>query len=139
MPSSDPAHSRSEHFNLEPSKEARSSMKRSAATMLLALFAWSLAAPTGAQTMEGAMRVARGPGLGTNYAPRPGLYTVVLVDVKGGRLRVRDVEGKTLDANVAKGAYDLSKLKIGDKVRIDFVAQDTPEKKPTAATIWPAH
>jgi hypothetical protein len=33
----------------------------------------------------------------------------------------------------------MSKLKIGDKVRIDFAAQDDPKKRPTAAAIWPAN
>jgi len=111
----------------------------SALIALIAPAALTSAPPASAQVSHGITPVAgRTAGGGMNYAPRPGLYTVVLVDAKGRRLRVRDVDGKTLDANVAEGAYDLSKLKIGDKVRIDFVAQDTPEKKPTAATIWPA-
>jgi hypothetical protein len=106
---------------------------------LLALFALMQAPPSSAQVAVGIKPVAgRTSGGGINYAPRPGLYTIVLIDAKAKRLRVRDVEGKTIDTNVAEGAYDLSKLKNGDKIRIDFVAQETPQQKPTAAVIFPA-
>ena len=88
---------------------------------------------TGFQPVAG-----RSAGGGINYAPKPGLYSVVLVDAKGRRIRVRDVDGKTIDAQVGEGVYDLATLKIGDKIRIDFAAQDAPDKKPAAAAIWPA-
>ena len=108
------------------------------AALSLALLALLALPPAQAQITSGVHPVAgRGPALGTNVAPRPGLYSVVLVDVQGRRIRLRDVDGKTIDADVAEGAYDLTKLKIGDKVRVDFAAQDTPSKKPIAATIWP--
>lgn len=114
-------------------------LSKSALLALFALCALMEAPPTSAQVAMGITPVAgRTSGGGVNHAPRPGLYTVVLVDATGKRLRVRDAEGKTIDANVAEGAYDLSTLKIGDKIRIDFVAQDTPQKKPTAAVIFPA-
>jgi hypothetical protein len=38
---------------------------------------------------------------------------------------------------VPEGVYDLGKLKMGDKVRIDFVAPKPDEVQLRAATVWP--
>jgi hypothetical protein len=125
--------------SIATSKKARSSMTRSAGPTLVVLFAMSLLLPAQAQTVAQPTLVAgRGQGGTINYAPRPGLYSVVLVDARGRMVRMRDLDGKTADVHVAEGVYDLSKLKIGDKIRVEFLAMDAPDKKPRAATIWPA-
>jgi hypothetical protein len=114
-------------------------MTPAAAALLTLLGALALPPPAQAQAAPIAPVAGRTQAGGVNHAPRPGLYSVVLVDAKVGRIRVRDLEGKLIDANVAPGAYDLSKLKIGDKIRIDFAAQDDLKTRPTAAVIWPAN
>jgi hypothetical protein len=82
----------------------------------------------GAQRMQGG---------GINYAPQPEVYTVVLVDSRGRAIRLRAADGRTGLVHVAEGVYDLSKLKAGDKIRVDFVAPETSGDKLSAASIWP--
>ena len=47
------------------------------------------------------------------------------------------VTGKRLDVNVADHVYDLSKLKAGDKLKVDFFQPDEANPKVSAAGIWP--
>jgi len=82
----------------------------------------------GAQRMQGG---------GINYAPQPEVYSVVLVDSRGRTVRLRAADGRTGLVYVAEGVYDLSKLKAGDKIRVDFVAPDASSSKLSAASIWP--
>ena len=51
---------------------------------------------------------------------------------------MRDANGKTLDVQVGEGIYDLSKLKIGDKVQVNFLEPDgLGSNKLKAANIYP--
>jgi hypothetical protein len=86
------------------------------------------AAGAGAQRMQGG---------GINYAPQPEVYSVVLIDSRGRTVRLRAADGRTGLVYVAEGVYDLSKLKAGDKIRVDFVAPDASSSKLSAASIWP--
>jgi hypothetical protein len=105
----------------------------------LGLLAAALWQPVFAQPADagGATDAKRMQGGGINYAPQPAVYSVVLVDTKGGTLRLRAADGRTGLVYVAESVYDLSKLKAGDKIRVDFVAPDSTSSKLTAASIWP--
>jgi hypothetical protein len=79
----------------------------------------------------------RSQGGGINWAPAPGVFTVVSVDSYSRQVRLRSNDGKTGDVFVGEDIYDLSKLKTGDKVQVDFVIPDSMNPKLSAATIWP--
>ena len=73
-----------------------------------------------------------------NYAPAvAGIFEVVSVNAADGLVRLRASDGKALDVNVADYVYDLSKLKAGDKLKVDFVQPDEANPKISAAGIWP--
>lgn len=76
-------------------------------------------------------------GGGINYAPQPAVYSVISIDAASRAVRLRATDGRTGVVYVAEDIYDLSKLKPGDKIRVDFVAPDAANKKLTAASIWP--
>jgi hypothetical protein len=103
------------------------------------LLAAALLPPVLAQTVGagGAANAQRMQGGGINYAPQPEVYSVVLVDTKGSTVRLRAADGRTGLVYVAESVYDLSKLKAGDKIRVDFVVPDSANSKLTAASIWP--
>jgi hypothetical protein len=74
-----------------------------------------------------------------NYAPLSvGIYEVVSVQTSNRIVRLRATDGKTADVSVAEHVYDLSKLKAGDKVKVDFFQPDDANPKVSAAGIWPA-
>jgi len=97
------------------------------------------AQPAGAGGVGGAGGVLapRMQGGGINYAPQPDVYSVVLVDSRGRTIRLRAADGRTGLVYVAEGVYDLSKIKAGDKIRVDFVAPEASSDKLRAASIWP--
>ena len=79
-------------------------------------------------------------GGGINYAPQPAVYSVVSVNSYSRTVRMRAADGRTGDVYVGDGIYDLSKLKSGDRIRVDFVAPDAAnDKKLSAASIWPVN
>ena len=98
-----------------------------------------LAQPAGAGGAGGGAGIGaqRMQGGGINYAPQPEVYSIVLIDASGRMLRLRAADGRTGLVYVAEGVYDLSKLKAGDKVRVDFIAPDASSSKLSAASIWP--
>jgi hypothetical protein len=63
-------------------------------------------------------------GGGINYAPQPAVYVVGLVDAKNRTVGIRAADGRTGTVHVAESVYDLSKLKSGDKIRVDFIQPD---------------
>ena len=79
----------------------------------------------------------RTQGGAINYAPQPAVYSVTSVDAKGRTVRLRAQDGRTGVVHVAENVYDLSKLKAGDKIRVDFVVPDATNSKLNAASIWP--
>ena len=88
------------------------------------------AAPDGeAQRMQGG---------GINYAPRPAVYSVLSVDTDARTVQLRAADGRTGVVHVAEDVYDLSKVKPGDKIRVDFVVPDSKSSNLRAASVWPA-
>ena len=73
-----------------------------------------------------------------NYAPRPAVYAVLSIDAGARTVQLRAADGRTGAVYVADEVYDLSKLKPGDKIRVDFVAPDATNKSLRAASVWPA-
>jgi len=73
-----------------------------------------------------------------NTAPMSvGIYEVVSVQASSRMVRLRAADGKTADVSVAEHVYDLSKLKAGDKVKVDFFQPDETNPKISAAGLWP--
>ena len=78
----------------------------------------------------------RSQGGGINYAPQPDIYSVISIDSYARTIRMRAADGRTGDVYVADGVYDLSTLKEGDKIRVDFVVPDAMNSKLSAASVW---
>ena len=93
----------------------------------------ALAQPAGG----GDAGVQRMQGGGINYAPQPAVYSVIRVDSRARTVQLRAADGRTGVVQVAESVYALSKLKPGDKIRVDFVVPDASNTKLRAASIWP--
>ena len=76
-------------------------------------------------------------GQGISYAPGPQVYAVLSVDAQDRTVQLRAADGRTGFVLVGESVYDLSKLKAGDKVRVDFVVPTEKEPELRAASIWP--
>lgn len=72
-----------------------------------------------------------------NYAPRPGVFVVVEVDDYESTVTLRARNGVTADVVVDDRVYDVSRLKPGDRIQVDFLVPDDGEERLAAATIWP--
>jgi hypothetical protein len=73
-----------------------------------------------------------------SYAPAAaGIFEVVSVQASDRIVRLRASDRKALDVSVAEYVYDLSKLKAGDKLKVDFFQPDEANPKVSAAGIWP--
>ena len=72
-----------------------------------------------------------------NYAPAAaGIFEVVSVQASDRVVRLRASDGQTLDVTVAEHVYDVSKLKAGNKLKVDFFQPDGGNSKVSAAGIW---
>ena len=78
-------------------------------------------------------------GQGINYAPEPAVYAVLSVDADARTVQLRAANGRTGVVQVGASVYDLSKLKAGDKIKVDFLVPDEKNKELRAASIWPAN
>ena len=76
-------------------------------------------------------------GGGLNYAPRAAVYDVLAVDVEEHTVQLRAADGRTGDVYVGEDIFDLSKLKPGDKIRVDFLVPGERDKSLRAASVWP--
>ena len=92
---------------------------------LLAALPWQ---PLFAQRMVGG---------GLNYAPLPAIYAVVSMDRDARKVRLRAADGRTGDVYFPEGVFDLSTLKPGDQIKVDFVKPDKGDKGLKAASAWP--
>jgi len=90
-----------------------------------------------ASAADDSMTVHRNQAGTINYAPRPGVYTVVGVDPYNRMVRLRSRSGPVAEVYVGDGVYDLSKLQVGSQVRVDFLVPDENNERLAAATIWP--
>jgi hypothetical protein len=93
-----------------------------------------LAQQAGGGSDGGAQRMQGG---GINYAPQPAVYSVISIDADDRTVLLRAADGRTGVVYVADAVYDLSKLKPGGKIRVDFVVPDATNSKLSAASIWP--
>jgi len=49
---------------------------------------------------------------------------------------LRAADGRTGDVFIPEGVFDLTTLKAGDQIRVDFVAPDKAKNGLTAASVW---
>jgi len=77
-------------------------------------------------------------GQGISYAPEPQVFAVLSVDAQDRTVELRATDGRTGVVLVGQSVYDLSKLKAGSKIKVDFVVPDKPDSPLRAASIWPA-
>lgn len=75
-------------------------------------------------------------GGGLNYAPKPAVYAVISVDADARTVQLRAEDGRTGGVYVAEAVYDVSTLKAGDRIRVDFVVPDEANKGLRAASVW---
>jgi C-terminal processing protease CtpA/Prc len=74
-----------------------------------------------------------------SYAPlTTSVFEVLSVRPSDRVMRIRGKDGKTADVEVQDHVYDLSKLKAGDKVKVDFFQPDEGDTRVRAAGVWPA-
>ena len=78
-------------------------------------------------------------GQGMNYAPEPAVYSVLSVDADARTVELRAANGRSGVVQVGPSVYDLSKVKAGDKLKVDFVVPDEKNPQLRAAAIWPAN
>ena len=76
-------------------------------------------------------------GGGLNYAPRPAVYAVISVDADERTVQLRAADGRTGNVYVDPAVFDVSTLRPGDKIRVDFVVPDERSKNLRAASVWP--
>jgi hypothetical protein len=111
-------------------------MQISRRTLVIGLLLGSVSVPARAQVGEGAARRRNQTG-GVNNAPPPGVFTVVSVDTYGQTVSLKAKDGSVNSVYVSSDIYDISTLKAGDRIRVDFIVPDAMNPKPAAASIWP--
>ena len=75
-------------------------------------------------------------GGGLNYAPVPAVYAVISINKDARMVRLRAADGRTGDVFFPEGVFDLSTLKSGDQIRVDFVKPEKEDKGLKAASAW---
>ena len=108
-----------------------------AGTKLLALALAAVCALPALAQREGEGGGRRMQGGGINYAPQPGIFVVVSTDDYAQTVKLRGADGTTADVYVNSNVYDLSKLKPGDRIQVNFLEPDGMNNKLAAANIWP--
>ena len=76
-------------------------------------------------------------GGGINYAPVPAVYDVVSLNREARMVRLRAADGRTGDVFFPVGVFDLTTLKAGDQIRVDFVKPEKADKGLKAAAVFP--
>lgn len=74
---------------------------------------------------------------GVNYSPGAGVFTVSSVNTRENTLTLRDDNGRTGDAFVSPRIFDVSTLKSGDVVEIDFFVPGDNDARIEVASIYP--
>jgi hypothetical protein len=80
------------------------------------------------------------PGMrnkGGGGGQEPGVYQVVSVDTYAGTVQLRGADGSTASVKVPGDVYDISKLKSGDRIQVNFYVPDSMNPGLRAAGIWP--
>ena len=107
----------------------------------LGLLAAALLPPALAQVgggVGGGIGGRRNEGGSINYAPGPAVYDVLAVDADARTVRLRAANGRSGVVEVGESVYDLSRIKAGDRIKVDFVVPDAKNPQLRAASIWPA-
>lgn len=112
-------------------RQGPSSMRR---RVLVCTALCALAVPLAAGAQEAGRRMYGG---GINYAPQPAIYRVVSVDTYASTMTLRSADGRSGAVYVDSNVYDVSKLKPGDLVRVDFLVPDAMNPRLAAASVWP--
>jgi hypothetical protein len=73
---------------------------------------------------------------GTNYAPAAGVFKVNAVDTRENIVKLSDADGRTADVYVNPRSFDLTTLKPGDEVAVDFFVPDDNDDRLEAASIY---
>lgn len=117
-------------------------------TFLSSLWLATLAAPHAVRAQRPTHPIARPgrPGLpmrpgrlyegGTNYAPAAGVFKVEAVNTRENIIRLGDGEGRSADVYVNPRMFDLSTLKAGDQVAVDFFVPGDNDDRLEAASIY---
>ena len=73
---------------------------------------------------------------GPNRTLPPGLFVVRTVNVRENLVQLSDADGRTARVLVDPAVFDLTELKSGDEVLVDFVAPTSANAPLRAAGIW---
>lgn len=73
---------------------------------------------------------------GMNYAPAAGVFKVDAVDTRENILRLSDGDGRSGNVYVSPRMFDLSTLKPGDQVAVDFFVPGDNDDRIEAASIF---
>jgi hypothetical protein len=111
------------------------------------VLAAALAAPAAAQRPGGGDRGNRGervrppdsiPAI-ESYAPMTtSVFEVLAVRPADRVVRLRGRDGRAADVHVQEHVFDVTRLKPGDKVKVDFFQPDEGDARLRAAGLWPA-
>jgi len=113
-------------------------MKKFIRPICFGLLAAALVQPVLAQVgAGGGVGGRRMQGQGINYAPLPEVYAVLSIDLQDRTVQLRAADGRTGFVYVGEAVYDLSKLKAGDRIKVDFIVPDDANSELRAASIWP--
>lgn len=113
-------------------------MKHPGFAVIVAVLVVTLMQAAAAQQAQGGgERLRRDNPTAVNPAPPPAVFSVVSVDTYGRNLSLQAADGTRRTVLVPEGVYELSRLKPGDRVRVDFIVPDAMNPQPAAAAIWP--
>lgn len=106
-------------------------------------------AASGARAQRPMHPIARPPGVGSGLVlgrfdgnagvatgASPGIYVVVSVDTQADTLRLSDAEGRTALVYVNGRAFDLTPLRPGDEVQVDFLIPEPGSTRLEAGGLW---
>jgi len=108
--------------------------------LLMAMVALGALAGMPADAQMGDGGVGPRPGMrnkGGGGGQEPGIYQVVSVDTYARTILLRGADGSTASVKVPGGVYDISKLKSGDRIQVNFYVPDSMNPGLRAAGIWP--
>ena len=74
---------------------------------------------------------------GVNRAQPPGIYVVRGVNDRDNVIQLGDANGRIETVYVGTDVFDVSDLKPGDEVIVDFVVQSRSGYRLEASNVWP--
>ena len=66
----------------------------------------------------------------------PGVFVVRAVNDRDNIVRLSDADGWTADVHVGADLFDVSELKPGDEIVVDFVVPNDSNSRLEAAGVW---